>query len=395
VNRELETYLRRATRGLWGKKRLEVREELTQHVLEKAHGHRVVGFSQDAAISKVLSELGDPRAVRDGMIGVHTMPNLLKSSFAAALVATIAAISLNGTSAQVTAISRTPVEPCLTTNATTYQSVGDKGQLMTGGCIGGYWLELTSLRAVLEPLGVRFEKLSVNTFETWAVTFPEGGSALFSPFSNDYGRMGDEQIRPGYIFATSLVERLRTSGLRVTLAGWDNPAIRVGKTRFTVGTETKTVFGRDWYPNVLGERVQAFFAGVIPDVLIGDAAGRLESWSWLQPTPYRQHTHRIQTELKAGSIVFVLSREISTKAVVDGKTETFPAFARAFYAPVRADGSFEYPSAAKTLQFSGDPRSLKSTTPESVGNIVVYRFNNDISYQAKSFDLVPLEKLSK
>jgi hypothetical protein len=393
VNRELETYLRRATRGLWGKKRLEVREELTQHILEKAHGYRVAGFSQDAAIARALGELGDPRVLRNGMIGVHTMPNLLKSSFAAALVATVAAISLNGTSAQVTAISRTPVEPCLTTNALSYQFTSQKGRAITISCLGGYWFDLLSLRSVLEPLGIRFEQLSINKYETWSVVFPDGGSTVLSPFSNEYGGIGYKQIRPGYVAATTLVDSLRVSGLPVTLAGWDNPAIRVGKTRFTVGTQSQGVLGRDWYPNVLYERMESFFAGVIPDILVGDAPGRLEAL--FQPTPLRQHTHRIQTELKAGSIVFVLSRELPVTLVIGGKTQPFPKFARAFYAPVSADGSFQYPSAAKTLRFSNDPKTLKDTRIDSVGDIAVYRFTNDISFQKKSFDLVPLETLSK
>jgi hypothetical protein len=50
----LETYLNTATRGLWGKKKLEFREELEAHVLEKAHKLELQGFNHTDAIQKVL-----------------------------------------------------------------------------------------------------------------------------------------------------------------------------------------------------------------------------------------------------------------------------------------------------------------------------------------------------
>jgi hypothetical protein len=55
----LEAYLWAATRGLWGRKRLEVRKELTAHVLERAHKHEVAGVNIDNQKHSVTPIIGE------------------------------------------------------------------------------------------------------------------------------------------------------------------------------------------------------------------------------------------------------------------------------------------------------------------------------------------------
>ena len=81
---ELEQYLKNATRGLWGKRKLEVQEELEAHVLERARKHELMGMSRENAISKTLKELGNARAMNHKMTEVHTMPELLRQFIATA-----------------------------------------------------------------------------------------------------------------------------------------------------------------------------------------------------------------------------------------------------------------------------------------------------------------------
>jgi hypothetical protein len=64
---ELERFLKNATRGLWGKRKLEAHEELESHVLERARKHELVGLSQKEAISRSLAELGSASVIRSGM----------------------------------------------------------------------------------------------------------------------------------------------------------------------------------------------------------------------------------------------------------------------------------------------------------------------------------------
>jgi hypothetical protein len=81
---ELENFLKTATRGLWGKRKLEIQEELEAHVLERARKHELSGLNRENAILKTLEELRNPRAISCKMTEVHTMPKLLRSFIATA-----------------------------------------------------------------------------------------------------------------------------------------------------------------------------------------------------------------------------------------------------------------------------------------------------------------------
>lgn len=70
---ELEHFLKTATRGLWGNRKLEVREELENHVLERAHKHELLGIAREDAIQKSIQELGDARAINHKMTEVYMM----------------------------------------------------------------------------------------------------------------------------------------------------------------------------------------------------------------------------------------------------------------------------------------------------------------------------------
>jgi hypothetical protein len=73
----LETYLNAATRGLWGQKKLEVREELENHLLEKAHKHELLGLTREDAISKSMQELGNARVINQHMVEVYMLSKQL------------------------------------------------------------------------------------------------------------------------------------------------------------------------------------------------------------------------------------------------------------------------------------------------------------------------------
>jgi hypothetical protein len=82
----LEQYLNNATRGIWGKCNLEIREELHNDILERAKKFLLIGFSQDQAVEKAILELGDARVLNDGMKGIYVMPTMLKTVPAAVVM---------------------------------------------------------------------------------------------------------------------------------------------------------------------------------------------------------------------------------------------------------------------------------------------------------------------
>ncbi|MGL4610891.1 MAG: permease prefix domain 1-containing protein [Trueperaceae bacterium] len=57
-DKRIETYLRKSTRGVWGQKKADVREEFFSHIEGRVHGHLVAGLSESDAIEKTMTELG-------------------------------------------------------------------------------------------------------------------------------------------------------------------------------------------------------------------------------------------------------------------------------------------------------------------------------------------------
>jgi hypothetical protein len=87
---DLEHFLKTVTRGLWGQHKLEVREELESHVLERAHKHELLGITREDAIQKSIQELGDARVINQRMIEVYMFSRqLLLGGFAACALAGI------------------------------------------------------------------------------------------------------------------------------------------------------------------------------------------------------------------------------------------------------------------------------------------------------------------
>ena len=63
---QLEQYLKNATRGLWGRRKLEVQEELESDILERARRFELLGLEKPKAVSKALEELGNPQKLALG-----------------------------------------------------------------------------------------------------------------------------------------------------------------------------------------------------------------------------------------------------------------------------------------------------------------------------------------
>jgi hypothetical protein len=109
----VETYLRQATRGLWGQKRREVREELAVHLSERTTAHRIAGLSEREAEERALRELGAPQMVSTGMAQIYTLPTVMGSSLALlALCLVVVALWPRGVAQTLTGTSYFPSLEC-------------------------------------------------------------------------------------------------------------------------------------------------------------------------------------------------------------------------------------------------------------------------------------------
>jgi hypothetical protein len=75
----LETYLKQATHGIWGKRKQDAILELRGNIEARIWTLEHQGKSQAEALEMALQELGDPRAVRAGLLQVQSVPTILRA----------------------------------------------------------------------------------------------------------------------------------------------------------------------------------------------------------------------------------------------------------------------------------------------------------------------------
>jgi hypothetical protein len=407
MNGDLERYLRQATRGLWGKKRLEVREELSTHILERARKHELEGASREAAIQLAIAELGDARTIRAGMIGVHTMPKALTGAGLMSIAAVGVAVLLSVSSAQVTGTTRLPIAQCANTTAGVIEVNTPSGRINKFSCDdAGVWLNYQSLRATLEPLGVTFTEMRSETpglERRLLISFPEGRVVaiyvqthlrLSFPNTSKPERI---ELSAQFISASDFVIGISQPYGSFTMAGWDNPVMRIGQIRFQVGSSSAPVRGEDWYPSVLQLEFPKLFDGWFSESVQPDSLNMMEREAQMFGTPlmYRTHLHRIQTDFAAGQILVVASREEAHTVTRGGKSVVLPAFIRTYIAPIGKDGVLTYPSDAKTLRFVDNVRDLKQTFKDGAGSVIVLKFTSQLAYDKIPFTIVSSSRLSK
>ncbi len=241
---KVERYLRRATRGLWGRKREEVREELEAHIQERVVAHRITGLSEESAVERTLSEMGEPKEVREGMTRIYTLPTLLGSgAFFTAVCAVIAVTFSDGLAQSLPLDYRWPAEICLEASA---QSLPEKCKTDVP------WLSVRELEENLEPLGVSVAEQEGGV----TLTFPNAQPVRLPPLdinpADYYNPSGDtlnslvrsEQLRKGYYpLYEILFEIASQADVPVKLSGWEAPELQVGNTAFQLGTEARALKG--------------------------------------------------------------------------------------------------------------------------------------------------------
>ena len=219
---ELEVYLRRATRGLSGARKLEVRSELEEHVLELAWADQVRGVPQDRAILNALERLGSASSITRDMNRIYTLPLVARSALIATVLAALTFAPLPRDLPQIAAFELpTP-------------SLKENLQIIS----------LSGLRRTLEPLGVHVQASNSKA----SLRFPQSDNTIqLELFDAD---------QTGVVTTSDFVQALAFNPkLEVSLEGWRNPTVRVGQTSFKLGTEIAPVTGYSLWAELLGDQV--------------------------------------------------------------------------------------------------------------------------------------------
>ena len=219
-----ERYLKAATRGLWGAKKRELCAELEGHINERIQEFRLGGLSAEEAERQTLRELGTPRRVSGGMLGVYTVPAVGKAGAVSFLLAAALMTVVPQGLAQVQGI----------------YSSSDNGP--------SSYLDFEQLKTEIEKAGGRISGQGDATIIDLKDA-PQPPQPL-----SFYGFQRPTLVKDGktYIQADALFYSLRNSGFRVSLSGWENPVLMAGS--WSVRVETK-----DW------QVINSFYAPTVQD----------------------------------------------------------------------------------------------------------------------------------
>jgi hypothetical protein len=396
----LERYLSLATRGLWGHKKLEVRRELDGNIREMALEFQIAGINEHDSIQRALEEFGAPQKVSVGMSKVYLIPTMIRNVVLALTISSLTVSVFNVSNAQVTGTTRQPFPKCLNSDVKTVQ-IGNT----TLECDSyQFWISTISLRQVLEPLGVKFE---INQFPREAhqkisFRFPGATSSLIfnqdisSAFVSPSGEPASVDLDPNYIDTSDFFNQLRTTGLSVTVDGWDNPTITVGQTRFSLGTTKLQVTGDRIYPEFLPKLLPNFWPEQKPDdkLLYISGEGMLGN-----PGSVVNNPHQIKLNKTAKTAYVVVTREPGPITVQQWDGEKYPEKTYSEFRLTRiltndATETLKFASNAKTLEFINDPKLLKTVTRNGAGQAVLLKFTGHLEVGSTAFEVVTAKQLS-
>jgi hypothetical protein len=241
----LETYLRRATRGVWGKKRTELIAELRGSIEARIWMLECQGYAPERALEVAL---GEPRVIAAGLIGVHTMPKIFRSTVALGLFAALSVTLINSSRAQIEALPYNWLQ--VDTPSGVAITVLPEFKI--------FYLSFSSIKKNLEALGITVDDTPQGLNEccpnqqqlvpTLRFILPNASQAVILQTTQQFvrnanGRLEQRRSDPpktdssnSFVSLNDFVRQLQTySGLPIKLLGWHNPRIVIGSTTLQIG----------------------------------------------------------------------------------------------------------------------------------------------------------------
>ena len=257
MNRDVEQYLRRATRGLWGRKREEVREELGAHVEGRINAHLIAGLDERTAVERTLTELGQPAHVSAGMVRLHTAPTLMGlGAMMSAAALTVFVLVTGGMAQSLPGTLYWPSTECV--NAFQEGRVGSSPtrdyleQGFDSECqelSGELWMNFETIKPVLEAEGIT----ATNLEGMMRLSFPNGEEVATVTTDDTQMMVYNPEDRsttaePGYFGLWSLLTTIaQNPRIPIGIEGWDNPTFTLGDASFQLGTSEQPFEGEDFY----------------------------------------------------------------------------------------------------------------------------------------------------
>jgi hypothetical protein len=357
----LETYLKQATRGIWGKRRTDAILELRGNIEAQIWTLEHQGKTQAEALEIALQELGDARVVNAGMIQVHTMPNVTRNILLAGLISSVAAVGWTSSTAQIQTVVPSIPGVCCQMFPTIQQPK---------------FVSLNDLKSEFEAAGVavdesmqRFEPVDEGpqTFRGWPLVnasetrtldlhFPEmadgetvrvqalSGLSVTADGQNPKF-VADEDV---FISPESLIMQLRKAKLPMTLDGWHNPTLRIGKTALVIGTQEQPVTAASWYSNLLLD-------GVMKGIAAKASSNVIFTWDQQLAgvTTLGKHIYSMRVNDRPGTVYGLLMPYKDVKMIsIDPTAKIDPSWVSHTLARVNDRGVLQFvDGSAKVIEF--------------------------------------------
>jgi hypothetical protein len=385
MERTLSRYLRLATWGLPKKKKLEIQQELLGNIEILSLEYQVQGMNKTEALQAALLDFGKPERVCAGMTKVYIMPIILRNLGLAALLSSLGIGILSSSTAQIIAsvTGRLPINTC-NDGQTDAVEIGKAWIPCEGNY--GVWIHLPSLKASLEPLGV---KVTTNTKNPWLETtfnFPDAKKPLVIKHKDNQNLpVQNEQVKvsPGYVRAIDFFEKLNSIGLPITLSGWNTTKIGVGNTKFQLNSTNNTVSSEMLYFSAL----KNIFWRDLETTKSSDSLYTVRNWE--------QHTlsgaaypHQISVRnVNPENILVIVSREKMLMQNNDLVTMRVYRISRP-----NSAREIQFYSRSDTINFlKKDFSALKPDEVINTSEIIVKKFTNRLD--KNSFEIIPAKDI--
>jgi hypothetical protein len=233
----LERYLNLATRGLWGQKKRDVRQELDGNIREMALEFQIAGLDQTESIQRALLEFGAPQKVSIGMSNVYLIPSMIRKLALAGVLSSLGVVAFNSSAAQIVPVSFSSAE--------------------FGWIPKTAYLEIKSLQNKLSEAGI---KNAIKT-KSLEVTFPGSKPIRVDVISEITVAAGpvkpDTKYGQQFVAFDDLVLKLQAANPElIKLEGWGEVTLTVGKTSLKFGSLEQPVVPYSLYGVALGNALK-------------------------------------------------------------------------------------------------------------------------------------------
>ncbi len=401
----LEQYISRATRGLYGAKKLEIQAELRGSIEARIWQLERQGCTN--ALETALLEMGESKTINSGLIKEHLMPNISKAIFVFIAVITLTIAGLSSSHAQVG-----------------WAAPRDNPSFLNPNCSCNFYMSLNDLKRSLEKAGatvtetmsqplphntrqfmvLQNPRVTVQYFNnsnlewdknllvrTLSIQFQSGKKthqiqlqALSGYSLNEQEKMAMKPEEATFVAFDYVVERFKTTKLPIRFEGWQRPKIQLGDFGFTLERpntpfDATSIYGQlftDW----VFKKEQRVSQYSNPINIIYKNQG------------YYPFRHAVRINAPANTVFALLTTQGGfTIPKGGGAAQSYLTILRA-----NDQGILEFRSLFEYLEFSKsrdvikatDAKQLNTGTVERPARALLYKFTGRLDDAAKPVEIV-------